>query len=137
VDIGDTHVTLYYVALVDGHAGAYGVVVPDLPGCSVDEAVANAQEAVSLWADALIDQAGNMPPPRTIEEAVADADIMAAVAQGAVIVLIPIGAGSRARDPDEYFAGPRAAGRDRRSGRRPRAHALGISGLGGARKDRQ
>ena len=22
-----------YVALVDGHAGAYGVVVPDLPGC--------------------------------------------------------------------------------------------------------
>jgi predicted RNase H-like HicB family nuclease len=84
-----------YVALVDGHAGAYGVVVPDLPGCSsggatVDEAVANAQEAVSLWADAMIDQGGDIPPPRTIEAAVADSDIMAAVAQGAIIVLIPL-----------------------------------------------
>jgi predicted RNase H-like HicB family nuclease len=90
----DTHMSRY-VALVDGHAGVYGVVVPDLPGCSsggatVDEAVANAQEAVSLWADAMIDQGGNIPPPRTIEAAVADADIMAAVAQGAVIVLIPL-----------------------------------------------
>jgi predicted RNase H-like HicB family nuclease len=84
-----------YVALVDGHAGAYGVVVPDLPGCSsggatVDEAVSNAQEAVSLWADAMIDQGGDIPPPRAIEAAVADADIMAGVAQGAVIVLIPL-----------------------------------------------
>ena len=40
-----------YVALLDGHAGAYGVVVPDLPGCSsggatIEEAVANTQEAV-------------------------------------------------------------------------------------------
>ncbi|HEV7982353.1 MAG TPA: type II toxin-antitoxin system HicB family antitoxin, partial [Xanthobacteraceae bacterium] len=45
-----------FVALVDGHAGAYGVVVPDLPGCSsggatIDEALINAQEAASLWAD--------------------------------------------------------------------------------------
>jgi predicted RNase H-like HicB family nuclease len=84
-----------YVALVDGHAGAYGVVVPDLPGCSsggktVDKAVANAQEAVSLWADAMIDQGGDIPPPRTIEAVVADADIVAAVAQGAIIVLIPL-----------------------------------------------
>lgn len=84
-----------YVALVDGHAGAYGVVLPDLPGCSsggatVDEAVTNAQEAVSLWADAMIDQGGDIPPPRPIEAAVADADIMAAVAQGAVVVLIPL-----------------------------------------------
>jgi predicted RNase H-like HicB family nuclease len=42
-----------FVALVDGHAGAYGVVVPDLPGCSsggatIGEALINAQEAASL-----------------------------------------------------------------------------------------
>jgi len=36
-----------YVALIDGEAGAYGVVIPDLPGCTamgagVDEAMINA-----------------------------------------------------------------------------------------------
>ena len=36
-----------YIALVDGKAGAYGVVVPDLPGCTsggrtTDEALRNA-----------------------------------------------------------------------------------------------
>ena len=40
-----------YIALVDGKAGAYGVVVPDLPGCTsagstTDEALRNAVEAV-------------------------------------------------------------------------------------------
>jgi len=46
-----------YVALVDGKNGAYGVVVPDLPGCTsagktVDAAYHNAIEAVQLWVDA-------------------------------------------------------------------------------------
>ena len=42
-----------YVAIVDGTPGAYGVVVPDLPGCTsggaaIDEALRNAVEAVTL-----------------------------------------------------------------------------------------
>ena len=46
-----------YVALVDGKKGAYGVVVPDLPGCTsagktVDAAYHNAIEAVQLWVEA-------------------------------------------------------------------------------------
>ena len=45
-----------YIALVDGKAGAYGVVVPDLPGCTsagftTDEALRNAVEAVRLWVE--------------------------------------------------------------------------------------
>ena len=50
-----------YVALVDGNAGAYGVTVPDLLGCTsggttTDEALRNAVEAVRLWAeDAIAD----------------------------------------------------------------------------------
>ena len=45
-----------YVALVDGEAGAHGVVFPDLPGCAamgktLDEAVANAADALRGWAD--------------------------------------------------------------------------------------
>lgn len=84
-----------YVALVDGQAGAYGVVMPDLPGCSsggatVDEAVRNAQEAVSLWVDEMIAQGGEVPKPRPIEDVIADADVSDAVAAGAVLVLVPL-----------------------------------------------
>jgi predicted RNase H-like HicB family nuclease len=51
-----------YIALVDGKAGAYGVVVPDLPGCTsagstTDEALRNAVEAVRLWVEDAIDDA--------------------------------------------------------------------------------
>jgi predicted RNase H-like HicB family nuclease len=43
-----------YVALIDGRKGAYGVVVPDLPGCvamgaSVEAAIANAAAALRVW----------------------------------------------------------------------------------------
>jgi predicted RNase H-like HicB family nuclease len=84
-----------YVALLDGHAGTYGIVVPDLPGCSsggatIDEAIANAQEAVSLWADEMVAQGGEIPPPRAIEAALAVPDIADAVAHGAAVVLIPL-----------------------------------------------
>ena len=42
-----------YVAFIDGKPGAYGVVVPDLPGCTsaaatADQALRNAVEAVRL-----------------------------------------------------------------------------------------
>jgi predicted RNase H-like HicB family nuclease len=40
-----------YFALIDGKAGAYGVVFPDLPGCTamgktIDVALANAADAL-------------------------------------------------------------------------------------------
>jgi len=45
-----------YVALVDGKKGAYGVVVPDLPGCTsagkTVDAYHNAIEAVQLRVEA-------------------------------------------------------------------------------------
>ena len=45
-----------YVAIVDGKPGAFGVVVPDLPGCAsggrtIDNALRNAVEAVTLWVE--------------------------------------------------------------------------------------
>jgi predicted RNase H-like HicB family nuclease len=86
---------LRYVALLDGHAGAYGVVVPDLPGCSsggatIDEAVANAQEAVALWADEMASQGGEVPAPRPVETALADPEVAAAIAAGSAIILVPL-----------------------------------------------
>jgi len=44
------------VATVDGKPGAFGIVVPDLPGCTsggatVEEALRNTVEAVTLWVE--------------------------------------------------------------------------------------
>ena len=52
---------------------AYGVVVPDLPGCfsagdSLDEAVNNAEEAIVAWIDATLDMGEPVPQPSSIGE---------------------------------------------------------------------
>jgi predicted RNase H-like HicB family nuclease len=84
-----------YIALVDGKAGAYGVVVPDLPGCTsagstTDVALRNAVEAVRLWAADAIDDGEMLPPPRSVEALRADPVIAAALAEGAVLAIVPL-----------------------------------------------
>src|SRR5262245_37734824 len=51
---------------------AFGVVVPDLPGCfsagdTLDEAVEAAKEAAAAWIDVALDQGMPVPPPSTLE----------------------------------------------------------------------
>ena len=53
---------------------AFGVVVPDLPGCfsagdTLDEAVDAAKEAAAAWIDTALDQGMAVPGPSTLEEA--------------------------------------------------------------------
>lgn len=50
---------------------AFGVVVPDLPGCfsageTLDEAIRNAQEAIDLHCEVLIEDGHDIPVPGTI-----------------------------------------------------------------------
>src|ERR1035437_9920798 len=50
---------------------AFGVVVPDLPGCfsagdNLGEAIDNAQEAIELWLEPVIDDGGAIPEPQSI-----------------------------------------------------------------------
>jgi predicted RNase H-like HicB family nuclease len=52
---------------------AFGVVVPDLPGCfsagdTLDQAVDNAKEAIELWLETVIDDGGAVPKSRPIAE---------------------------------------------------------------------
>ncbi len=52
---------------------AYGVVVPDLPGCfsagdTLDEAVDQAHEAIDLWCQTMIEDGGSIPVSRTLDE---------------------------------------------------------------------
>jgi len=64
----------YPIAIEPGDANhAFGVAVPDLPGCysagdTLDEAIDNAREAVDLWLETVIDDGGAVPEPRTITE---------------------------------------------------------------------
>ncbi len=84
-----------YVAIVDGKPGAYGVVVPDLPGCTsggrtVDEALRNAVEAVTLWAEDARAGAENVPKPRPAEKLRAIPEIADALARGGILAYVPL-----------------------------------------------
>ncbi|HEY0439084.1 MAG TPA: type II toxin-antitoxin system HicB family antitoxin [Xanthobacteraceae bacterium] len=63
----------HYVAIVEdaGPDKAVGVWFPDLPGCfsagdDVDEALRNAKEALSLYADSIAKEGLALPRPRSI-----------------------------------------------------------------------
>jgi len=84
-----------YIALVDGRAGAYGLTVPDLPGCTsgggtTDEALRNAVEAIRLWAEDAIADGEKLPQPRSAEALRADPEVAEAIAAGAVLALVPL-----------------------------------------------
>lgn len=84
-----------YVALVDGKDKTYGVVIPDLPGCTsggrtVDEALQNAVEAVRLWAEDATADRERLPVPRKLEAVAKDPKVKAALARGAALAMVPL-----------------------------------------------
>ena len=57
-----------YPALIDGEAGAYGAVFPDLPGCvamgcTMDEVVRNAEDAMLDWIASMEANGQSVPEP--------------------------------------------------------------------------
>jgi len=65
----------YPILIEEGTAtAAFGVVVPDLPGCfsagdTLDEAVEAAKEAAAAWVDTALDRGMPVPPPSSLDEA--------------------------------------------------------------------
>jgi len=63
----------YPIAIEPGDdTHAFGVVVPDLPGCfsagdSLEEAIANTAEAIGLWIEAALDSALAIPTPSPVD----------------------------------------------------------------------
>ncbi|MGA2045266.1 MAG: type II toxin-antitoxin system HicB family antitoxin, partial [Roseiarcus sp.] len=63
----------YPIAIEPGDEDkAFGIVVPDLPGCfsagdSLDEAFSGAEEAAAAWIDAALDAGEAIPPPSRLE----------------------------------------------------------------------
>lgn len=64
----------YPIAIEPGNENqAFGVVVPDLPGCfsagdTLDEAIDNAKEAMELWLETVIDDGGSVPAAKLIAD---------------------------------------------------------------------
>ena len=64
----------YPIAIEPGDkCHAFGVVVPDLPGCfsagdTLDEAIDNASEAIGLWLETVLDDGGVVPAPRSVTD---------------------------------------------------------------------
>ena len=65
----------YPIAIEPGNEKtAWGVVVPDLPGCfsaadsGIDEAIENAKEAIELWIETALDQGQDIPEPTSISK---------------------------------------------------------------------
>ena len=84
-----------YVAIVDGKPGAFGVVVPDLPGCTsagatVDAALRSAVEAVALWVEDARADGEKIPKPRAVEKLRADPEVAATLACGGVLAYVPL-----------------------------------------------
>lgn len=64
----------FVIAIEPGDADhAFGVVVPDLPGCfsagdTLEEAIKNAAEAIDGWIETLLDNGGVVPAAKPISE---------------------------------------------------------------------
>ena len=65
---------MHYPIAIETGTGtqAYGVVVPDLPGCfsagdTLNEAMDNAREAIELWLEIAIDDGMAIPEPGTLD----------------------------------------------------------------------
>lgn len=85
-----------YTLLIDGEAGGYGVVVPDMPGCTamgdtIEEALFNAADAMRDWAEAIEETGGRVPAARRPEQIFTEEeDVRAALAAGATLASAPL-----------------------------------------------
>lgn len=84
-----------YSVVVDGKAGAYGVVFPDIPGCvamgkTIDEALAHAADVLRDWFELADEYRETVPRPRPLEELRRDPEVIEALAEGAMIASVPL-----------------------------------------------
>ena len=85
----------HYVAIIEEIDGkAIGVWFPDLPGCisagdTLDEAMANASEALALWVDVAKERGRTIPAARSLTELKHDREVAAELHQY-MVALIPL-----------------------------------------------
>ncbi len=83
-----------YTAIIDGDSGSYGVIFPDLPGCTamgktMEEAIMNAADSMRDWIEVTLEEGGRIPEPLAVEILRKDPDVIAALAEGATLASVP------------------------------------------------
>ncbi len=81
-----------YGVLIDGEPGAYGVIAPDLPGCTamgntIEEALANLSAAFQDWVEAA-ERRSEVPQPRDLDALRADLEVADALRKGATMASV-------------------------------------------------
>ena len=84
---------IHYVGILDSAGEAWGIRVPDLPGChgggeTAEAAIADAISAVREWAEHRNARGGAVPAPRRLGEIMAAGELD--VAAGETAVMIPL-----------------------------------------------
>ena len=84
-----------YTALIDGEAGAYGAVFPDVPGCNamgatLDEVLLNAADSLRDFVADAHEQGEPVNPPRALEMLRADESVTDALSKGATLANIAL-----------------------------------------------
>lgn len=91
----------HIVAIIHGEPGAFGVSFPDLPGCighgvTLDQALANATDAVAFHVDGLIQSGETVPVPRALDALIADPEFVDDFEGHKVLGLVPLVVAGRA-----------------------------------------
>ena len=84
-----------YIALIDGEEGGYGVIFPDLPGCTamgatLDTALANAADALRDWVEVTAENGEAVPSPSALKALREDPDVIEALSTGASLATVPL-----------------------------------------------
>ncbi len=84
-----------YTVLIDGEAGAYGAVFPDIDGCTamgktIEDAIAHAADALRDFAEVIESDGKQLPMPRPVEVLRRDRDVADALAEGATLASVPL-----------------------------------------------
>src|SRR5450432_3077637 len=91
-----------YVGIIDESAGAWGVRIPDLPGCygagaSAEEAIRDAASAAREWIAHQTAGAKTLPAARTAAAILASGEIDVSAGEAAVIIPVMIDDGRTVR----------------------------------------
>ena len=84
-----------YIGLLDGVEGAYGIVIPDLPGCTaggdtIADVTSDAIAAVREWVLDAREDGEEIPSPRDMVALRAEKEVAEVLREGAALIVIPV-----------------------------------------------
>lgn len=89
-----------YIGIVSHDPGcAYGICFPDAPGCfsaadEMDDIFAMAEEALTLWTEAMLEEGHPIAPTRELSEISKDPEWQESIAESVFLIAVPAPAAS-------------------------------------------